>query len=66
MRWGESKVVGIEIIKATFFLICIRLVKYFDFIIPGLSEPLEIMASSSASSLTNSLKAGECALTWTG
>lgn len=38
------------------------LVKYFHCIIPGLLEPLKIMASSCASSLTNSLKVGERAL----
>lgn len=38
------------------------LVKYFHCIIPGLLEPLKIMASSCASSLTNSLKDGERAL----
>lgn len=53
---------GIVIIKATFFLFGKILVKYFHFIIPGLLEPLKTMASSSTSSLTNSLKVGECAL----
>lgn len=45
-----------------FFLFGKKLAKYFHFIVRGLLEPLKIMASSSASSLTYSLKAGECAL----
>ena len=63
MRYGEYIVTGIVIIKGTFFFFFgKRPVKYFHFKIPGLLEPLKIMASSSASSLTDSLSVGECTL----
>lgn len=45
-----------------FFLFGKKLAKYFHFIAGGLWEPLKIMASSSASSLTDSPKAGDRAL----
>lgn len=62
---GEYIAAGIIIIRAAFFLFGVRLVKYFHFIILGLLESLKIMASSSASSLTNSLKIGELCVIWT-
>lgn len=52
---------GIVITKAS-PLFGKKLAKYFHFIVRGLSEPWRIMAGSSSSSLTDSLKAGECAL----